>query len=106
MRTGKLDRKIIVQSLTYTDDGFGGFTTISDTVAVLRAEVHDKAGKELLSAGKELTEKTISFTVRYTELIKPTMQVVYEEQTYSIEGIEEIGRKKGLRIFCKAYTVG
>jgi head-tail adaptor len=39
------------------------------------------------------------WTMRYRSTVNSTMRILYNSQYYYIVGVEEIGRREGLRVF-------
>lgn len=102
MKAGPLDRTITLYSpATETDDGYtlkpGGWTT----AGTRKARYVANSPRETFEAhGREATVPVI-FEVRSDDLtrtIRETWQIGYDSRRYDVTGIEEIGRRDGLRI--------
>lgn len=102
MKSGPLDRIITLYSPAATvDDGYtvkpGGWTT----AGTRKARYVSESPRETFEAhGREATVP-VSFEVRSDDLtrtIRETWQIGYNGRRYDVTGIEEIGRREGLRL--------
>lgn len=102
MNAGKLDRKIeLLKPSTGTDDGF---TTSPGGLApqgTRKARYTPAMSRELFeNAGREGKTPTV-FEVRHdslTDQIDETWRLSFEGTQYEIKGVQQLGRKEGLRI--------
>lgn len=97
---GQLDRRIKLRTPLNTDTEYGhkkvtGFSDID-----VWAKVEYLSGKEKGFDGVMSENEGISFTVRYRN-VTYRMRIQYDGKDYDIERIEEIGRKRFLKIYCK-----
>lgn len=105
MNIGKLDRYVGVYSRSTSQDAFGsinvpGAASLIDNAWVRK--VHKKS--EMVSEGGSnmINQNSFEFVARYnTTLWKAGYYFLISQDTnkYWIRGVEEIGRKEGLRIF-------
>ena len=100
---GQLDRRIEVQSPTYTTDSYGGETTVYATTYTLWAHADWKNSKRKEESQEQVQGTDLVFYVRNLGVtILGTYRIVYDSKTYIIHGIKEIdGREKFLEIETK-----
>tara|TARA_R110001599_G_scaffold299404_1_gene504426 strand:+ start:225 stop:554 length:330 start_codon:yes stop_codon:yes gene_type:complete len=100
---GQLDRRIEVQSPTYTTDSYGEETKVYDTLYTLWAHADWKASRRKEESQEQVQGTDLVFYVRNLGItILGTYRVVYDSKTYIIHGIKEIdGREQFLEIETK-----
>ena len=113
---GQLDRRIEVQSPTYTSNDYGEETKVYATVYTLWAHADWKASKRKEESQEQVQGTDLVFYIRnlgdaghiyigdertaISDL--GTYRIVYDEKTYIIHGIKEIdGRERFLEIETK-----
>ena len=96
MRSGLLDRLIILQSPTTTIGGDGTPTIAWATFATLRAQRIEATTDEYVRGYGASTEKIMIFRTRYIDGVLGTFQILFEGQLYVIKQIKEIGRRVAL----------
>lgn len=104
MRAGKLDRRIVLQAFTTTQDGYGEENESWSTFATVWAQVMPFTGRERFVADQVSGEADTRFRIRWRSDIDVTQRIVYDGDTYDIEGVIEIGRHEGLEILAKALV--
>lgn len=77
MRAGTLRDYVTIQSLTTSQDTYGGVTEAWEDFASVWAEVHYLSGNELWRAQQTNAEVRGRVRIRYRSDIKPTMRVKY-----------------------------
>jgi SPP1 family predicted phage head-tail adaptor len=99
MRSGKLDKTIIIERAATTLDGYGVPSEDWSTFATLRAERVENAIKESIDADRgAVTETTIIFRTRFVDSISAADRVIFDGSAFNIVGLSEIGRRRGLEI--------
>jgi len=107
---GRRDRAITVRQETMTVDDYGQPTVASTTDTTLWAEViYPGNPSESVKSFQLYPERDVVFIVRHPNptddagglSITQVDTIVFEARDYDILGFEEIGRRDGLRIFCK-----
>lgn len=105
-QVGRLDRRITIQRPQYgTDDSNQKLITgWVDVLAnpVVYAQVEDKSGGEVFQADQLTGVKVTVFTIRYREDLSILFRIVYRGLTYDIQNIEEVSRKRFLKITATA----
>ena len=100
---GQLDRRIVVQSPTYTSNSYGEETKVYATAYTLWAHTDWKASKRKEESQEQVQGTDVIFYVRNLGVdILGTYRIEYDSKTYIIHGIKEIdGREKFLEIETK-----
>jgi len=106
MRIGQSDRRIEVQSYTTSANAYGERVPSWSTLVTVWAELM-KAGEgmaEKLTGDQDIPVQRLRFKIRSstdTRAINPSDRVIYNSNTYTIQGIEEVGRNDQLILLCE-----
>ncbi|UZS00264.1 phage head closure protein [Chondrinema litorale] len=100
----KLDRQIVIESASSTQDDYGQNTpqTWSTFATVWAGKNKDirTRNKETFQANQLVAERQDYFEIRYLSGIDEAMRIVDENsKIYDIISIEELGRREAMRIF-------
>jgi head-tail adaptor len=100
---GQLDRRIEVQSPTYTANDYGEQTKVYATLYTLWAHIDWKASNRKEESQEQVQGTDLVFYIRNLGVtILGTYRIEYDDNTYIIHGIKEIdGRDKFLEIETK-----
>ena len=107
---GRRDRYITHRAETYGQDDYGQPTVSTTTDTNMWAEViYAGSAGESMKAYQIYPERSVTFVVRHPNptddvaglSISQDHVILFESREYEILGFEEIGRRDGLRIFCK-----
>jgi head-tail adaptor len=107
---GIRDRAITLRKKTLTQDDYGQPTTDTVTDTSMWAQViYAGSASESVKAYQVFPQRDVTFIVRHPNptddagglSINQTDRIFFESRYYEILGFEEIGRRDGLRIFCK-----
>lgn len=101
MKSGKLDRRITIQSRVETPNSIGEVVISYATFAQVWAEVVPLRGREYFTAAQTVPEAQLRIRIRYMTGVTEKHRIVYEGVNYDILHIAEIGRKEGLEIMVK-----
>lgn len=102
MRAGKLDRTIVMRTVTYEDDGYGNSVPTETDFATLRAQVIEESTDEFIRTYGASTERLRIFRTRFVDGVTLSMTVVEEGRSYNLKQVKEIGRRRGLELRCVA----
>jgi SPP1 family predicted phage head-tail adaptor len=102
MRGGELDRRIVIQTVTETQDGYGGLVEAWSTFAEVWARKMEQSSKEFFASAQENAEQLVVFRTRWLSGVTTKMRVLYDGQLYDIEGWKELGRREGLELQTRA----
>lgn len=97
---GNMDRRIAVQSVTYSANEYGepAETWATDFYTFARVE-YPKAGQgEGFEGALNISSTRIDFTIRWRSGITTKNRIVYASNYYDIIAIAEIGRQNYLTI--------
>ncbi len=98
VRAGKLRNRVVIQTNTPSDNGFGEPVVSWATLATVWAEVETMNGSEALASGAERTEAPVVFLFRYRSDVTTDNRLSWDGGLYDIESLENVaGRKKLLR---------
>lgn len=114
MRAGKLDRPVTIQRKAVSNDAAGQETATWSALAHRRMAARKVlAGDERFDVGQLSAQQQVEFTIRYSASLadlNPLDRVLYpapadeDEQSpatdsvHEVVAVEEIGRKRGLKI--------
>lgn len=101
MQAGNYNKKITLEQYTETRDEYGGVIETWAVAKTMFANMRVRSAREVFQSDQLQNYKTAVFTIRYTSGIDEQMRVVCEGKTYKIEGIQEIGRRKGFQIIAE-----
>lgn len=93
MRSGKLDKQIILQSPSGTRDAIGERVTTWVDVATVWAEISPLSVRDLLAAGQTQSEVTHRVRVRYESTIAAidaSWRVLFGVRVFVITGVRNI----------------
>ncbi|WP_457796650.1 phage head completion protein [Methylocystis sp. S23] len=109
IRAGRLDRSISIGSKqTDAIDDFGAPTEVYMMQGPYRAElVRDSAGDSATSqivkegGAVDSVETLLTFRTRWISGLTVADRLIYENRTFDIIGLVEIGRRRGWQIVCR-----
>lgn len=102
MQAGAYNKKIIIEAYAETSkDEYGMPIETWSTVKTMFANMRTRSAREVFQSDQTQNEKTAVFTVRYVSGIDEKMRVVCDGKVFTIDGIQEIGRRKGLQIIAE-----
>ena len=106
---GRRDRYITHRKQTLVQDDYGQPASSGNTDVQMWAEViYAGSASESKKAFQIFPQRSVTFVVRHpdpTDAVAVSISqqdaIIFEGREYEILGFEEIGRRDGLRIFCK-----
>jgi SPP1 family predicted phage head-tail adaptor len=105
MQIGKLNKRIIIKTVTRTADGLGGFTEVASTVKETWASVFPFNGRESLQYGLEAGERSCEVVLRFDGVINQTNYIEYNNRTFRINSVVNTDeRKHEYRLICTERT--
>lgn len=105
-----MDRLITVRRITSTtQDAYGQPVDTTSDTSVWAQVVYAGSPGESMKAYQIFPQRDVTFLLRHPDPtdagggrgISQDEVIVFESREYEILGFEEIGRRDGLRIFCK-----
>lgn len=104
MNSGRLDRRIIIQSKAEVKDAYGEKINVWSTFLTVWSNPFQLDGKEQTDNNNRSTERMTMFKTRYNSTITSRMRIIWESNFYKIEDIKELGRQDGLMIRASLLT--
>lgn len=98
MNIGALDRKLIIEAATLTQDAAGEQVEAWTTFATLYAKKARKSASEGVTAEQKSVTRVEAYQARYKAGVTEKMRLIDNGVTYNIIAVSEIGRKAGLEI--------
>ena len=102
MQAGKLDRKIVIQTLTETQDDYGGVVESWSELATVWARFIPGGGNESFVAQAVYAEAQGRFHIRWRSDVTTKHRIQWDGKDWDILAVSEIGRREGLEIIVKA----
>jgi SPP1 family predicted phage head-tail adaptor len=104
MRAGQLDRLLELRHVVRERDDSSGqeVETWPTAYAKVWAQKGDERAREFFAAQQITAAVTAAFKIRHRTDVLMTDRIVYEDLSYNIHSIAEIGRREGLWIFATA----
>lgn len=99
MNIGKLDRRIALQVVTTTRDAWNHPTESWATVATVWATKTPRQATEPTEASQVVALEVVHWYIRYRDDVAAgTHRVKWGAVVYDITGVQELGRRDGLRL--------
>lgn len=103
MRGGRLDRRIVIEEATQTRDELGAIIETWATWRTIWAQVTPMTANDRFLSDALRPARTNKFRIRYLAGISEQMRITFEDRTYKITGIAEIGRREGYELTGESY---
>lgn len=84
MRAGRLNKRVVIQSVTETRDSKGGITQTWATFSTVWASVEPLVGKEYFSSKQVNAETSIKIRIRYLTNVTSKMRVKFGSRIFEI----------------------
>ena len=101
MRAGILDRRIVIEKNTPTQDQFGDLTNDWNEFATVWARVAPVTGNEKFVSDQATAASDTLFRIRHLSGLDESMRIVYESKNYDIQNILPIARREGFNILAR-----
>jgi len=101
MQAGKLDRRLMIKTPTFTRDAHGGRVTTFATLATVDGGVLSVAGSRLFEAAQFIDGAQVRFQIRYRSDFDKSALITFDGRDYQVLRIDEIGRRRGLFVWAK-----
>lgn len=105
MRSGKLDRRVVLRRRVLTPNQFGENVETFVDVARVWAGVVPEKGSEKPAADQTTNEQPTRFEIRFRDDVASTWSIQYRGRVYDIKDVSEIGRREGLLLTTSAREV-
>jgi len=96
MDPGKLDRRIQFGTWTSTEDAYGDYSFVFDSLLTTWANVKPMNGSRQLEAGEQVIVEGTKFTIRYRTDFSPTkdMRILYIDRYYTIHSVRDMDDRR------------
>ena len=95
INAGELDRRITIERATELGDDFGNSILTWSTLALVSAKIEYLTDTEVWRAKQVQSSAEVRFTIRWGINVTSQDRIIYENKTYNIVGVKEIGRHEG-----------
>lgn len=95
METGKLDQRLILQSLTETQNKSGETVQSYTTVATVWGRVISEKGREAFESARVNARENLRVAVRYRDDVTNKWRVQWMSQNYNITNVDRTMRRQG-----------
>ena len=107
MMSGRLDRRITIQSKTESQDAFGAPIATWASWASVWAERLEMSGREYFTAQQVTPEVMRKYRIRWMSNLTTLNRILDEDgEPFDIVRVVEIGRREGLELTVKVPTNG
>lgn len=101
LMAGRLNKRVILQTLTQTTDGGGGFTDSWADTATLWAGVEELTGSEGFEAQQTASTLSHRVTIRYRTGVTPQQRLKYGARVLKINAVINPGQlNERLELLC------
>lgn len=97
MKAGELDRQIVIESATITNN-HGEVTETWVTHATVWAKVSPFTKAEDFAANTIMNAQAAVFTIRYLGTVTQKMRIVFDNKAWYIRAIQIVGRNETMQI--------
>lgn len=107
MRSGELNRSIVIQSKTVAQDSFGEPVETWAKIHTrdsLAARVMPQRGNERFTAQQVVGEAVTTFKIRYRSDVTTLNRIVYDGRNWDIHDVRELGNRDALEIDASARS--
>ncbi len=101
---GKLDRRVVIRSLSTALDAAGQEVQTPTDVATVWMAIKPQPGGERFDARQVIGKAVVTFVARYRSDINVEHVLFYEGATWDIHDIREIDRRRGIEIDASARS--
>ena len=100
MRAGALDKRILIRKDAGipVPDEYGVTYNLTDAGIPMRAKLVEATSEDSAHESGHITKTMLTFRLRYLRGVQPGDRLDYEDRTFEITGVKEIGRRKGLEL--------
>lgn len=103
LKSGLLDRRVIIQSQTATQNANGEEILTWATFATIWADLIPIAGNEKYATMRKTEEVLFRVRIRHLPGLLIDMRLSYENKIYDIKSINELGRRDGAELFISLH---
>ena len=97
----KLNKRIQICKEVETKNELGSKNKINEPFVKLWAEVNSKKADDIIQGGEMFNSELIDVIIEYRKSITNKMVVVYENNSYNILHVQELGDKEGMKLLAR-----
>ena len=101
MESGKLNRRLQIQSMTVTRDSFGAAIETWTTGSTVWGSIDPLSGTETFASEQIITQSTHVVSIRYRGDVTTEERLVYGGWVYDIRYVAEVGRGEESRLLVR-----
>jgi len=90
MKPGKLNKRIIIQQTTMTQNGYGEPIDSWSTFATVWASLEPVQGREFWAQQQVQSEVTIRIRIRYFSGVTSAMRILYGSRIFTIQSVIDV----------------
>lgn len=90
MRIARMNKRITLQGVTRTADGYGGFSETLTDVATVWAGVRPLVGTQRLEAAQTGLQRPHEFRMRYRTGVGGATRILYDSRRFDITSIVDV----------------
>lgn len=98
MNNASLNKRVVISTPTFTDDGIGGRIAGTPVLLDKYADVRNLSGNERFLFGGDNTDSMVMFIMRYFELNK-TSTIIWDGINYKIDRVEFSKDKRFIKVY-------
>lgn len=104
MRSGELDRRVVIKTATAVLDAAGQSIKTWTTLATVWAKRVDVKGQERFAAQQRLATRTTTYRIRWLAGLDETLRVIDVGVTYEVTGVAGNYRQGWAELSCEALN--
>lgn len=104
MRAGRLDRIVTLRSRVQTANEYGELAETFEDIGPVWASKKELRGSERFAAQQTIGQVDTVWQIRHRTDVSSVSELVYDDKTYEIKGVLEIGRCEGLELHTQARS--
>ena len=104
MSIGRMDRRIELQEVILSQNEAGESIEVPVKVFDSWAEVREMRGSERHMSAQTVAQADTKFKIRWRPNVTAINRIIYNNKSYDITGVLEIGKQEGLELHAKARS--
>jgi SPP1 family predicted phage head-tail adaptor len=105
LQIGKLDQRVVLQSLGASSNDFGEVIKSYTTVATVWGHVISQKGSESFEAARTESTRTIKIKIRYRSDVKTDWRIQWMGESYNVTDVDRSLRRQGeLWLMCESVV--
>ncbi|MGH7243608.1 MAG: phage head closure protein [Phycisphaerales bacterium] len=105
IRSGKLDKKLIIQQNTPTTKPSGDLEPVWSTWKTVWGELLEQSGGESFQSDRRVATQKAVFKIRFLKGLSPKHQISWRSQVFEISDVAEPKRGSEMVVTCYSFDV-